>query len=83
MSGQSEESARLALMGKRATRVLLAAGAVLVVLEFVIHRHGEIAAEDIPLFPAVYAFVICVAIVVGGIWLRKIAMRDEDYYDDE
>ncbi|MEK9854901.1 MAG: hypothetical protein VW495_08850 [Rhodobiaceae bacterium] len=83
MSGQSEESARLALMGKWATRVLLAAGAVLVVLEFVIHRHGEIAAEDIPLFPAVYAFVICVAIVVGGIWLRKIAMRDEDYYDDE
>lgn len=83
MSGQSEESARLALMGKWATWVLLAAGAVLVVLEFVIHRHGEIAAEDIPLFPAVYAFVICVAIVVGGIWLRKIAMRDEDYYDDE
>jgi hypothetical protein len=83
MSGQSEESARLALMGKWATRVLLAAGAVLVVLEFVIHRHGEIAAEDIPLFPAVYAFVICVAIVIGGIWLRKIAMRDEDYYDDE
>ena len=83
MSGQSEESARLALMGKWATRVLLATGAVLVVLEFVIHRHGEIAAEDIPLFPAVYAFVICVAIVIGGIWLRKIAMRDEDYYDDE
>ncbi len=83
MSGQSEESARLALMGTWATRVLLATGAVLVVLEFVIHRHGEIAAEDIPLFPAVYAFVICVAIVVGGIWLRKFAMRDEDYYDDE
>ena len=83
MSGQSEESARLALMGKWATRVLLAAGAVLVVLEFVVHRHGEIAAEDIPLFPAVYAFVICVTIVVGGIYLRKIAMRDEDYYDDE
>ena len=83
MSGHSEESARLALMGKWATRVLLAAGAALVVLEFVVHRHGEIAAEDIPLFPAVYAFVICVAIVIGGIWLRKIAMRDEDYYDDE
>jgi heme/copper-type cytochrome/quinol oxidase subunit 4 len=83
MSGHSEESVRLALMGKWTTRVLLAAGAVLVVLEFVVHRHGEIAAEDIPLFPAVYAFVICVAIVVGGIWLRKVAMRDEDYYDDE
>jgi len=83
MSGHSEESARLALMGKWATRVLLAAGVLLVVLEFIIHRHGEIAAEDISLFPAVYAFVVCVAIVVGGIYLRKIAMRDEDYYDDE
>ena len=70
-------------MGKWATRVLLAFGAVLVVLEFVVHRHGEIAAEDIPLFPAVYAFFICIFIVVGGIYLRKIAMRDEDYYDDE
>jgi hypothetical protein len=83
MSGHSEESARLALMGKWATRVLLAAGVVLAVLEFVVHRHGEVAAEDIPLFPAVYAFVICVAIVVGGIYLRKVVMRDEDYYDDE
>ncbi|MEC7650988.1 MAG: hypothetical protein VYB64_04360 [Pseudomonadota bacterium] len=83
MSRHSEESARLVLMGKWATRVLLAFGAVLVVLEFVVHRHGEIAAEDIPLFPAVYAFFICIFIVVGGIYLRKIAMRDEDYYDDE
>ena len=83
MSGHSEESARLALMGKWAKRVLLAFGAVLVVLEFVVHRHGEIAAEDIPFFPAVYAFFICIFIVVGGIYLRKIAMRDEDYYDDE
>ena len=44
---------------------------------------GEIALEDLPLFPAVYAFFICIFIVVGGIWLRKIAMRPEDYYDDE
>ena len=83
MSGNTEEAARLALMGKGATRVLIAMGAVLVVLEFVVHRHGEIAAEDVPLFPAVYAFVVCILIVVGGIYLRKIAMRGEDYYDAE
>ena len=70
-------------MGQWATRVLLAIGAVLVVLEFIVHRHGEIAREDLPLFPAVYAFFVCIFIVVGGIWLRKIAMRPEDYYDDE
>ena len=70
-------------MGQWATRVLLAIGAVLVVLEFVVHRHGEIALEDLLLFPAVYAFCVCIFIVVGGIWLRKIAMRPEDYYDNE
>ena len=83
MSANSKEAQKLARMGIWATRVLLAIGAVLVVLEFVIHRHGEIALEDLPLFPAIYAFFICILIVVGGILLRKIAMKPEDYYDDE
>ena len=83
MSANSEEARKLKAMGQWATRVLLAIGAVLVVLEFIVHRHGEIALEDLLLFPAVYAFFVCIFIVVGGIWLRKIAMRPEDYYDDE
>ena len=83
MSAKSEEARKLTAMGQWATRVLLAIGAVLVVLEFIVHRHGEIALEDQPLFPAVYAFFVCIFIVVGGIWLRKIAMRPEDYYDNE
>ena len=83
MSANSEEARKLEAMGQWATRVLLAIGALLVVLEFFVHRHGEIALEDLPLFPAVYAFFVCIFIVVGGIWLRKIAMRPEDYYDDE
>ena len=83
MNTNSEEARKLKAMGQWATRVLLAIGAVLVLLEFIVHRHGEIALEDLPLFPAVYAFFVCIFIVVGGIWLRKIAMRPEDYYDDE
>ena len=83
MSANSKEAQKLSRMGIWATRVLLAIGAVLVVLEFIIHRHGEIALEDLPLFPAIYAFFICIFIVVGGILLRKIAMKPEDYYDDE
>ena len=83
MSENSEEAQNLAQMGIWATRVLLTIGAVLVVLEFIVHRHGEIALEDLPLFPAVYAFFVCIFIVVGGILLRKIAMKPEDYYDDE
>jgi len=83
MNANSEEARKLKAMGQWATRVLLAIGAVLLVLEFIVHRHGEIALEDLLLFPAVYAFFVCIFIVVGGIWLRKIAMRPEDYYDDE
>ena len=83
MSAKSEEARKLVAMGQWATRVLLAVGAVLVVLELIVHRHGEIAFEDLPLFPAVYAFFVCILIVVGGIWLRKIAMRPENYYDDD
>ena len=83
MNANSEEARKLKAMGQWATRLLLAIGAVLVVLEFIVHRHGEIALEDLLLFPAVYAFFVCIFIVVGGIWLRKIAMRPEDYYDNE
>ena len=83
MSGNSKEAQKLARMGNWATGVLLAIGASLVVLEFMIHRHGEIALEDLPLFPAIFAFFICIFIVVGGILLRKIAMKPEDYYYDE
>jgi len=83
MSANSEDAQKLARMGIWATRVLLAIAAVLVVLEFIIHRHGTIALEDLPLFPAIYALIICILIVGGSILLRKIAMRPEDYYDDE
>jgi protein-S-isoprenylcysteine O-methyltransferase Ste14 len=79
----SSSHSALQRLGSRFTLVLVIVAVSLVILEFVIHRHGEIALEDLPLFPAVYAFFVCILIVVGGIWLRKIAMRPEDYYDDE
>ena len=55
MSANSEEARKLSAMGQWATRVLLAIGAVLVVLEFIVHRHGEITLEDLPLFPGTAA----------------------------
>ncbi len=79
----SSSHSALQRLGSRFTLVLVIVAVSLVILEFVIHRHGEIALEDLPLFPAVYAFFVCILIVVGGVWLRKIAMRPEDYYDDE
>ncbi len=75
-------SNKLRVMGSRSKLVLFILAFVLLVLEFFVHRHAEIDIEHLFFFPALYAFVICVAIVLGGIVLRKLVMRSEDYYDN-
>ena len=75
-------SNKLQVMGSRSKVVLLILAFVLFALEFFVHRHAETDIENIFFFPALYAFVICVAIVLGGIVLRKLVMRREDYYDN-
>lgn len=78
----AETDAALKRLGHNFVRVLLGIVVLLVVLEFIIHRHGEIALEDIPLFPALYGFVAFVFIVYAGRGLRLLIMRREDYYDE-
>ena len=73
---------KLRVMGSRSKLVLLILAFVLFLLEFFVHRHAETDVENLFFFPALYAFVICVAIVLGGIVLRKLVMRREDYYDN-
>ena len=73
---------KLRVMGSRSKLVLLILAFVLLLLEFFVHRHAETDVENLFFFPALYAFVICVAIVLGGIVLRKLVMRSEDYYDN-
>ena len=75
-------SNKLRVMGSRSKLVLLILAFVLLLLEFFVHRHAETDVENLFFFPALYAFVICVAIVLGGIVLRKLVMRSEDYYDN-
>ena len=83
MSKFTETSLRLREMGAWMTLILIGLGVVLIVLEFIIHRHGETEFEDIPLFPAFYGFGAFVFVVLGGIILRKLIMRREDYYGDD
>ena len=78
----ADADAALKRLGHNFVRVLLGIAVLLVVLEFIIHRHGEIALEDIPLFPALYGFVAFVFIVYAGRGLRLLIMRREDYYDE-
>ena len=73
----------LARLGSRFTRFLLAMVIILLVLEFVIHRHGETHLEEAFMFPAIYGFIAFVFIVEVGKILRRLIMRDESYYDDK
>ncbi|MGB0921122.1 MAG: hypothetical protein ACPG06_03565 [Alphaproteobacteria bacterium] len=58
---------------------LICAG--LVVGDFLYHKHGHFEIENVPVFYGLYGFVAFIFVVFVGVGLRKILMRDEDYYD--
>ncbi len=62
--------------------ILLVFGAALLGADLLAHRHGEIAAEDILFFPAFFGFLAFIVFVIGGVILRFIIARGEDYYDN-
>ena len=45
------------------------------------HKHVELEAESVFGFYGIYGFVACVALVLAAKGLRKLLMRNEDYYD--
>ena len=61
--------------------VLLAFGAILTASEFLYEHHPHFAIEEIPWFYEIFGFLAFVFIVFAGKALRKLIMRDEDYYD--
>ena len=54
---------------------------VLVVLDFVLHRHIAHSWENAPAFYAIFGFIACVVLVLIAKEMRKVLMRKEDYYD--
>lgn len=55
---------------------------LLVLADFIVHRHIGFDWEKIPAFYALYGFVACVLLVVVAKRMRNVLMRKEDYYDD-
>lgn len=55
---------------------------LLVLADFIFHRHIGFDWEKIPAFYALYGFVACVVLVVIAKRMRNVLMRKEDYYDD-
>ncbi|HBS26322.1 MAG TPA: hypothetical protein DD827_04215 [Gammaproteobacteria bacterium] len=55
---------------------------MLVIADFIIHRHTTMDWEKIPAFYAIYGFIAYVLLVALSNLLRKLVMRGENYYDD-
>lgn len=62
-------------------RVFYAVCAALLVADFLYHRHVYHAFEAVPGFYALFGLAACVALVLAAKEMRKILMRDEDYYE--
>ncbi len=63
-------------------RTLYGLCALLLGLDFVVHRHVEHPLESWWGFYGGYGFVACVLLVLIAKEMRKAVMRSEDYYDD-
>jgi len=55
--------------------------AVLLILDFFVHKHGHFSWETAPAFFAVYGFVAYVVLIALAKLLRRVVKRKEDYYD--
>ena len=52
-------------------------------IDFFIERKTHAPGEGLPAFYAVYGFGGCVFLVLAAKYLRKLVMRDTDYWDPE
>jgi phosphatidylserine synthase len=66
---------------RRVLALLYAVCALLLLADFVLHRHVEHPLEGLPGFYAVFGLVGCVSLVLAAKQLRRWVMRPEDYYD--
>ena len=69
-------------LGQRVFQVLIALAVIVVALEFILHRHGKISLEDLPLFPALFGLVMAFVVVGAGYALKALLRRGEYYYDE-
>lgn len=66
---------------QRVLRIFYACCALLLLAELFVHRHIETALEGLLGFYPLYGFIACVVLVLIAKQMRKVLMRDEDYYD--
>ena len=67
---------------KKMLKVFYVICGLLVLVDFLVHRHIYHDWENIPVFYAIYGFIGCVVLVIIAAEMRKFLMRGEDYYDE-
>ncbi|MBE9397665.1 hypothetical protein IOQ59_10370 [Pontibacterium sp. N1Y112] len=67
---------------KKMLKVFYVICGLLVLVDFIVHRHIYHDWENIPAFYAIYGFIGCVVLVLIATEMRKFLMRGEDYYDE-
>ncbi len=63
--------------------VLLGLADVADLIWHIYHKHGIYDVEYLPNFYGFYGLLGCIFLVLSAKQLRKVVMRDEDYYDDD
>lgn len=63
-------------------KALVAVCVALVVADLLYHRHASFDFEEMPGFYAFFGFVAYVGLVLTAKQLRRVLMRDEDYYGE-
>ncbi|MCY3768985.1 MAG: hypothetical protein OXG56_06440 [Gammaproteobacteria bacterium] len=67
---------------RRGLQVFFAVCALVTLLDIFVHKHhGEEHWWGFFGFFSAYGFIACVVLVVVATWMRRVVMRDEDYYD--
>lgn len=67
---------------KKLLRIFFSLCGGLFLLDFVLHRHVIHPWDHLWGFYALFGFVACVALVLGAKEMRKVVMRNEQYYDE-
>jgi flagellar biosynthesis protein FliR len=65
----------------KVVRTLIALCIASVVADLFYDKHTHYGFQGLIGFDAIYGFVSCVLLVLAAKQLRKVLMRDEDYYD--
>ena len=68
-------------VANKLTYALVGISLALAASDFLYHKHGHYDFEQWPAFYAWFGALSCLGLVFGAAVLRRVVMRDEEYYE--